>query len=276
MKRTQGLPVVALSVILAGVTAQGAFWNKKSSKDAGKGSEVHSEYGARSPDGVISNGGTVRSLASYQEHVPSQQALDPSSKASVDGGASNSGRRAHFLIQDQKSADALVALAESRRLREEEIRVLGRLHQEKEGELNRMNERLNSRFKISADANYQYDNETKSLFLLIAKEGAEAEAAVPEDRFHKRLHMTLSDRESEIAFVRLVSAKKITASEMQVLKLLLKEKNLELSKVHETLQERFAIAPDKHYEYDAASRTLFEIVQAEGITGNVTEATLGK
>jgi hypothetical protein len=175
-------------------------------------------------------------------------------------------RRPHQRLEGPEAEQALVQLAESRRLREEELRVLARLHAEKRGELARMNEQLLERFGIASDETYQYDAEAKTLYKLTAKPDMEALAAGgvtdPEELFEKSRHRIFAQREQELGFVRLVSAKKITGSELQVIQLLVKEKNMELEKVLGSLKDRFSISPDKHYEYDAEAQTLFEVVRA--------------
>lgn len=243
MKCSRGYAFLVVCLLAGGTGADAAFWNRKSSKEEAKPLPV--------PPTSIS--------VTHPGQAQPEPVLRPVAVSADEG------RRAHVQMKDQESVDVLVRLAESRQLREQEIRVLTRLHGEKEGELERMNQRLQDRFGIAPDANYQYDNESKSLYLLTPRAGVEAgEGGAAEDLFDRRLHRNLSNKDIEIEFVRLVSAKKITVSEIQVLKLLLKEKHLELNKVNGTLGERFAISPDKHYEFDADSRTLFEVVRPAG------------
>lgn len=259
MSYLRGLMLLGICVFAGTQCAQGAFWNRKSSKEEPARVAPPPPTYAVTP---VAGAQPVQSLSSYSDRAPELPDVPPAEAASP-----QHARRAHFRMPDQEAVDTLVQLADSRRMREEEIRVLARLLREKEGELVRMNDRLRDRFGIAADANYQYDNETKGLFLLVPKSGESAvEGEGADEVFEKRLHRTLDAKQTEIEFVRLVSAKKITASEIQVLKLLLKEKNLELGKVHASLEERFAISPEKHYEFDAPSRTLFEVVGPLGGT----------
>lgn len=170
-------------------------------------------------------------------------------------------------VDDDEAEQVLVRLAQARQLREEEIRVLGRLSQEKDQELQRMNAQLEQRFGILADDNYQYDQEAQAVYRITPKAEAEAGAddagvSSAEDLFDRELHRRLESEEDELAFVRLVSAKKITVSELAMLRLLLREKSLELERVMAALKDRFSIEPGKHYQYDAPSRTLFEVAPA--------------
>ncbi len=241
MTMRTSLQLVAVASLFGAVNSDAAFWNKKGDRSEAEEPTIE----------VVSVPDTVSPGIAAPAATPSAAPQ----------------RRAHFLVKDSETEKGLMQLAESRRQREEEIRVILRLYEEKQGELARMNGRLTEKFGISAEENYQYDNETKSLYKLTPKEGAEDLAqngqTAPEDLFDKKLHMSLELEDMEVTFVRLVSAKKITASELQVLQLLLKEKNMELAKIHASLKERFSILPEKHYEYDADAHTLFEIVQAD-------------
>lgn len=237
MNKRRSLAAAAVGCILIVPASWGVFWKRGEKKPVEPPIEV---VEPEVPDGSL---------------VPA--AAKPAAPAQ---------RRAHVRLAGPEDEQALVQLADSRRLREEEIRVLARMYAEKQGELARMNQQLLERFQIADDANYQYDAEAKTLYTLTAKPGAEdlavAGATAAEDLFIRTPHRTLSERDQELAFVRLVSAKKLTANELQVIQLLIKEKNLELRKVLGMLNQRFSIASDRHYEYDQEAQTLFEVVRA--------------
>lgn len=204
-----------------------------------------------------------------EEPVPELEPVEVpagSLQSAGEGAPAEAGRRPHYRLEGPEAEQALVQLAESRRLREEELRVLARLYVEKQEELKRMNQQLQQRFGIAPDENYQYDAEERTLHKLTAKpdmeELARNGATDPEALFVKSSHHTFEGRDDELVFVRLVTAKKITGSQLQVIQLLVKEKNMELSKVLGLLKDQFSISPDKHYEYDAEAQTLFEVVRA--------------
>lgn len=232
MKIKQVLTPALAALCISAAISLGAFWNRKDQEPA--------------PEAAPPSAGTVTQAQP--------------------GAGATSIRRAHFYIQDDATAQILVQLAESRSFREEELRVIARLFKEKEAELERMNQRLLERFGVTAEGNYQYDRDSRTLFELTAKEDIDestASGAVSADElFDKHAHRTFIEDQEETEFVRLASAKKITASELQVLSLLLKEKQIELTRVQDSLRDRFSVSPEKHYEYDADTRTLFEIVRA--------------
>ena len=254
------LTATAIVVCLWALGVSAAFWNKKRNEEDRAGTTppaLAPTSPAEEVPATLAAGAPVVSPPSFRDDRPAA-AAPPALY-----------RRPHVSIQDSETERILVQLAQTRSLREEEIKVLTRLSEEKTNELGRMNERLQQRFGIRPEENYQFDQASRTLFKLTVKEGIDAETAVAQgaaadEVFDKTSHMTLRDEAAETDFVRLVSAKKITASELQVLGLLLKEKRIELSKVHASLEERFAISPEKHYEYDAEAHTLFETVPAAG------------
>ena len=251
-------------------SAEAAFWNRRNKAEPESRPSAEATVPPAVPATVIGSHDTSASVGTEPTQVPSYNkpvpltVLSPGITDPMPGPGS---RRAHISIPDNQTEQILVQLAESRELREEEIKVLGRLHTEKKSELDRMNQRLMDGYGIAADQNYQYDRETRTLFKLELKEGVDPDGPVPEgatagDLFNKVGPVTLATSDAESDFLRLVSAKKITASELQVVGLLLKEKNMELQKVYSSLKERFAISPKKHYEYDPEAHTLFEVVKA--------------
>lgn len=172
-------------------------------------------------------------------------------------------KRALYRLRDQETVDALVRLAAGRQLREQELAVVSRLIREKEQELAAFNGRLQEQFGISETGNYHYDNERRVIFELKAKEG---EAAAPQEGgdplagFDKNPVRRLKDKETEDVFLRLVGAKKITSDQIRALQLILQEKKIELSNIQDSLREQFSMDPAKHYEYDAETRVVHELV----------------
>jgi len=261
---------LAACSFLAAFTVEAAFWNRRKKVESEEqpptestAVEVVPVTGSASPETIVPVRTEPTQIHSYNKPVPFSAPRPEAFAATPVSGT----RRAHISIPDDQTEQILVRLAESRQLREEEIRVLSRLNVEKQGELDRMNLRLLDGYGIAADQNYQYDQDSRTLFKLELKEGVDPDGPVPEgataaDLFDKVGPMTLATPEAEAEFLRLVSAKKITASELQVVDLLLKEKNMELQKVYSSLKERFAISPKKHYEYDPEAQTLFEVVKA--------------
>ena len=249
MKRLWAFITLVIAVVWPGPPADAAFWKKKSEADdppAVSGPAAAVEPARNAADSAAP---AITTVAQAQPDSQ-QQAV----------------RRAHYKVDGPETETTLMQLAESRQLRRGEIVVLSRLLVEKRNELGRMDRRLQDVFAVDPSVTYQYDADSRTIYRLDTKEDAEelaqSEEVNPEDLITRTLHRELATAEAANAFTRLVSAKKITNSEIRVLQLLLREKNMELKKVETTLAARFSIAPDKHYEYDASAQTLYEVVGA--------------
>lgn len=172
-------------------------------------------------------------------------------------------KRAMYRLRDQETVDALVRLAAGRQLREQELVVVSRLIREKEMELAAFDERLQQQFGISPTGNYHYDNERRIIFALQEREEAGVAALDQNDplaAFEKRPLRRLRDEEAEQHFLRLVGAKKITSDQIRALQLIVQEKRIELSNILDSLREQFSMDADKHYEYDAETRVVYELI----------------
>ncbi len=169
-------------------------------------------------------------------------------------------KRALYRLKDQETVDALVKLAAGRKLREQELAVVARLLNEKQMELRGFNQQLQETFGISEEGNYQYDNESRTLFEVKAKPGAENAPvdAKPEDWIEKTKIKKLR-ADAEETFLKMVGAKKITTDEIRSLQLIIQEKKIELTNILESLQQQFSMSADNHYEYDAESRVVYQL-----------------
>lgn len=174
--------------------------------------------------------------------------------------ASTPARQLHRSIEDEAQRQALFSLANQRTLREEELRVLERLLNEKAAELQRLDAGLEERFGVAPDKSYQYDEAENAIYELSGLE--EAAEGRSDTSVTRTLHRRLGDAAAAESFLKQVGAKNITAAEIQYLRLIHKEKQLEVERVYTQLEERFGILRDKHYEYDAEEEALFEMPPA--------------
>ena len=248
MKRGWAFLTLLVGCAWAAAPADGAFWKKKAESEPATSTATAERPAVGKP---------IRTPAPAPAPAPAVKAIaQPGQQPTV--------RRPHYRVDGPEMETTLLQLAESRELRRGEIVVLSRLLVEKQNELRRMDRRLQEVFGVDPSVTYQYDADSRCIYRLDTKEGAEELARAggvdPEDLITRTIHRELATPDAANAFTRLVSAKKITNNEIRVLQLLLREKNMELKKVETTLAARFSIAPDKHYEYDASAQTLFEIV----------------
>ena len=213
---------------------------------------------------------------------PAAVVVPPASDAAVSGVATDAAaaatktqdKKALYRLKDEETVQALVKLATGRQLREQELAVVARLISEKQLELTGFNEKLKQEFGISDEGNYHYDNESRTIYELKQKPGADkaSKNAKPEDLIEKKVQRKLKNKKTEESFLKMVGAKKITTDEIRALQLILQEKKIELANIQESLQQQFSMAPEKHYEYDADTRVVYELVMAE----EPGKATVGK
>ena len=175
-------------------------------------------------------------------------------------------KRAMYRLRDQETVDTLVRLAAGRQLREQELVVVSRLIREKEMELAAFDERLLQQFGVSATGNYHYDNERRIIFELRERGGGEDTTVDPSDplsAFDKSPLRRIKDEETEALFLRLVGAKRITSDQIRSLQLIVQEKRIELNNILDSLRQQFSMDADRHYEYDAETRVVYELIYAD-------------
>ena len=193
----------------------------------------------------------------------------PMEKATAPVDAVND-RKALYRLKDKETVEALVKLASGRKFREQELVVVARLINEKQLELTGFNRKLSENFGISEEGNYHYDNETRTLYLLEAKPGVDKvpKDAKPEDLMEKKVLRKFENKELEESFLKMVGAKKITTDEIRSLQLILQEKKIELTSIQDSLNQQFSMDPEKHYEYDADTQIVYELVGVKDVSGS--------
>ncbi|HEY8240061.1 MAG TPA: hypothetical protein VIH35_01380 [Kiritimatiellia bacterium] len=182
-------------------------------------------------------------------------------------------RRVHMKFTDETAEQAFLQITGERRRVQEDARVIARLIVEKKTEVALFQKQLQDEFSIQPEQNYQYDDDTDTVYLLKEKAGADTNAAAAvEDRFDKVEHRKL-DEEGQGRFLRLVSAKQLANEELSILGLLQNEKEIEANTIHEQMVASYAITNDREYRYERATKTLFEMVPvpagvktSEGVT----------
>lgn len=80
---------------------------------------------------------------------------------------------------------------------------------------------------------------------------------------YRRLHYRFKDKAAELAFLKMVGKKQDILEELRVVGRLQTEKNAELARFAQALQEQFAVKADVDYQYDADSMSISEIVKTK-------------
>lgn len=258
--RFQVLVVAFLSIACLASSAHAEFfWKKK--KKAEKEPAVMPPIAPVPPD---SKTPSTQDIPPPTRPIVAPQSDSQTPSSQVEESTVVNNKKALYRLKDDETIEALVKLATGRQLREQELVVVSRLLNEKQLELSGFNEQLKEKFGISAEGNYQYDDETRTIFALKAKPGAEnaSKDAKPEDLVERTVQRELENAEVEELFLKMVGAKKVTTDEIRALQMILQEKKIELTHIQESLQEQFSMAPDKHYEYDSETHVVYELILA--------------
>ena len=156
-------------------------------------------------------------------------------------------------FESAEQAQQFLDLAYRKQVTEEDISVLERLQSEKQTEFRQMNGQLQKEFNMDPERDYEYDADKKELTLKPLEKDGESTVLV-----------TLDDKAREGLFLRLIAAKRLTSNALATLELLVLEKKKEVELIDAKLLDEYSIHAEKDYYYDAARRSLFQVVAKDG------------
>ena len=173
------------------------------------------------------------------------------------GGGESKPKEKEVSTLPADASDVFVRLAGERTKRISEIEIVKRLSVEKKAELAGIDEQLRNRYGMDPGQVYTLDATNRTIQLVVSKP-----ATKPGEKPTQELvpHRVFSDEASCDEFFTVVLAKRMTVRQIEVFDELLREKNLELSRVKDALKQRFKIDPERNYRYDAKARKLFEVL----------------
>ena len=163
-------------------------------------------------------------------------------------------RRAHLVFKGKATEEGFLKIVAQKQSVMEDVRVIGKLYQETSAQQARFSSALEEQFAMKPEKSYQYDADTMTINEVM-KQASEGEAA------KIRAHMKLKDEAAAQTFARLVAAKRMTIEQMANLQLINREKQMELAEYDRQLADAYAIVKDRNYQYDAETRTLYELIQ---------------
>lgn len=143
-----------------------------------------------------------------------------------------------------------------RQMRSEELRVLSRLVEEKNGELKGFDSELRTMFAMSDDALYSYNSTNRTLYLISTNVADGATADVPALVPH---HVFPNDDDAG-DFLRTLSAKQITRRQIETFREVIREKRDEYRLTDKYLADKYGIKADRKYRFDDKTGELFEEV----------------
>ncbi|NKB24681.1 MAG: hypothetical protein GKR87_09980 [Kiritimatiellae bacterium] len=186
------------------------------------------------------------------------------------------GKQPHLRIDSDQQLQELIRLTNDRGLHEEEMEFINKLWIQRNDELNRATQELRRPFGVRNGESY---TTTMTIHRLLSDAEKEQPHELKDDMLSqteesssgKVLHRVLTNLQDQKAFLELVDTQQISIREMAILRRLLTEKEVALDRVKETLQEKFALSPDKKYEYNMDERILYETIPVEDIPNHKEE-----
>ena len=135
-------------------------------------------------------------------------------------------------------------------------------------------------FKVRDQGSYHFNREDHTLYSLEPRPGTGTNAVTVssveelDQSFVRKAHLKLDDDEKEALFLRLLAAKDLCAQQVSTLQLLRNEKEFEIQNLQEEMARKFSMTADRKYRYDAATRTLLELVPVPQAKGDLSEARM--
>jgi hypothetical protein len=172
-------------------------------------------------------------------------------------------RRVLFRFKDEKAAKDFVDIVVNKRQAGQDAGVLRRLLDEKIEERQRLIKALADQFGVDPQKDYEYDATALTIYRL----GDGSNSTV------RTVHRTLKDKAEGEVFARKAVSRRLVNLSVDVLTLLIREKDMELAKCDQSLSERFSVVSNRAYQYDPDSLTLYEIVTVPGGAVPPAEAT---
>ena len=168
-------------------------------------------------------------------------------------------RRAHLRFKEKATEESFLNIVAKKQAVLEELRVIGKLYQEKNNQQQQFTTSLQEEFAVKPDGNYQYDADSMTI--------SEIVKPVSENNGAKtQLHRKLKDASAAQTFLRLATAKRVSMEEMASLQLIYREKQMEMAEYDRQLADAYAIVKDRNYQYDPTTKTLYELVKfSEGV-----------
>ncbi len=168
-------------------------------------------------------------------------------------------RRAHLRFKEKATEENFLNIAAKKQAVFEDMRVIGKLYQEKNNQQQQFAASLQEQFAVKPDGNYQYDADAMAITEIV-------KPASGSDSAKTQLHMKFKDASTAQTFVRLATARRVSMEEMASLQLMYREKQMEIAEYDRQLADAYAIVKDRNYQYDPTTKTLYELVKLpEGV-----------
>jgi hypothetical protein len=178
-------------------------------------------------------------------------------------------RRYHLSIPDKATEKELLDLFRSRRLLDEDVRVLTRLIEQRKARLANLEKNLKEEFSILPDTQYEYDADKMTIYKLASdgktKSGTQAKEGTKNTQSSRKrtVHMKLKDEKQAKRFLGLNGSKRWRGREVRVLEATMREQQNNLKKANDLLASKFSLKAGRFYDYDEKTMKLYEIIPAK-------------
>jgi|GEM_PF-1329789 len=162
-------------------------------------------------------------------------------------------RRPHLKFESDKTEQNFQKIINARAIVTTDLRVIRRLISQKQQELARLNEKLVSDFKMTPGGKYHYDSKTRTVYEL-ADSSTNAAAGADSKVLTRFKNTRMAD-----LFLKITNNRQQCVGQVQLLVEMAVEKEAELASLEETLAKRFKMSRNMNYEYDPATKTLYEL-----------------
>ena len=187
-------------------------------------------------------------------------------------------RRYHLHIPDETTESELKEMFKAKQYLTEEAAVLKRVGKQKKKQYQNLQENLQQVFQILPESTYQFDQEKKIVYELVAEDAVvnlteendekaasdiEKKDVSTSQRYAKRIHKQLQNETQVRKLLQLTRDKKLVHEQMRSIQALRVEKEYELGRINKVMASKFAMTPEGIYSYDDESMTLYEVVNLQ-------------
>lgn len=183
-------------------------------------------------------------------------------------------RKFCMSIPDKRTEQELLKLFATKKMFDEDIRVLTRLLTNCKAKFSKYQEDIRKEFLIVPEVVYEYDDKDKTIYRIDIEDMGSAQTNITKDAstvhgydkkngigikrkriFHKKL-----TGDEEKRFGELVVGRRKLSEQVGTLEQLLAEQKLGLENTTQFLAKRFSLKEGRYYDYDVKEMILYEIV----------------
>lgn len=193
-------------------------------------------------------------------------------------------RKFYMSIPDKKTEQELLKLFTTKKMFDEDIRVLTRLLNDRKARFSKYQEELRKEFLIVPEAVYEYDDKEKNIYRIDIEDAglgptnivSKVSTVQGQDKkdgmeikkkriFHKKL-----TEDEEKRFGEMVIARRRLSEEVRTLEILRAEQERGLENITKILTKTYSLKEGCYYDYDSKDKILYEIIPPSKVSSSTT------